>query len=342
MDRKSVNHARIGVITALAERQHGVIAAPQLYSLGLSETQVRTRAGNGLLHRVHRGVYAMGHARLTSEGRWMAAVLACGEGAVLSHQSAGELWKIRQSRGQASEAVSIEVAIPRARGARSRTGLMVHRVPTLRAGETTARDGIPVTSPARTILDLARPLPLRQLERAVDEAERLTALHPRRPRENRRARISAAPVQGHWRALLREHRAGSTATRNAFEERFFALCRSRHLPQPGVNVPLLGYVVDFLWADAKLIVELDGHASHRTRAPSRQTATGTGDSRLRAITCCASPGGTSRAALPWSPTASAACSPRRPELAAGAHVSAPADRNALLADSWRIAGHIDR
>ena len=129
MDRKSVNHARIGVITALAERQHGVIAAPQLYSLGLSETQVRTRAANGLLHRVHRGVYAMGHARLTNEGRWMAAVLACGEGAVLSHQSAGELWKIRQSR----------------------------------AGETTARDGIPVTSPARTILDLARRLPLRQL-----------------------------------------------------------------------------------------------------------------------------------------------------------------------------------
>ena len=68
MDRKSVNHARIGVITALAERQHGVIAAPQLYSLGLSETQVRTRAGNGLLHRVHRGVYAMGHAHLTNQG----------------------------------------------------------------------------------------------------------------------------------------------------------------------------------------------------------------------------------------------------------------------------------
>lgn len=265
MDRKSVNHARIGVITALAERQHGVIAAPQLYSLGLSETQVRTRAGNGLLHRVHRGVYAMGHARLTSEGRWMAAVLACGEGAVLSHQSAGELWKIRQSRGQASEAVSIEVAIPRARGARSRTGLMVHRVPTLRAGETTARDGIPVTSPARTILDLARRLPLRQLERAVDEAERLRLCTQGDLEKIVRAHLGRAGA-GALAALLREHRAGSTATRNSFEERFFALCRSRHLPQPVVNVPLLGYVVDFLWADAKLIVELDGHASHRTRA----------------------------------------------------------------------------
>jgi predicted transcriptional regulator of viral defense system len=231
MDRKSVNHARIGVITALAERQHGVIAAPQLYSLGLSETQVRTRAGNGLLHRVHRGVYAMGHARLTSEGRWMAAVLACGEGAVLSHQSAGELWKIRQSRGQASEAVSIEVAIPRARGARSRTGLMVHRVPTLRAGETTARDGIPVTSPARTILDLARRLPLRQLERAVDEAERLRLCTQGDLEEIVRAHLGRAGA-GALAALLREHRAGSTATRNSFEERFFARAGAATFPSP--------------------------------------------------------------------------------------------------------------
>ena len=96
MDRKSVNHARIGVITALAERQHGVIAAPQLYSLGLSETQVRTRAANGLLHRVHRGVYVMGTRNLTPKGQWMAAVLASGENAVLSHQAAGELWRARR------------------------------------------------------------------------------------------------------------------------------------------------------------------------------------------------------------------------------------------------------
>jgi len=90
MDRKSVNHARIGVITALAERQHGVIAAPQLYSLGLSETQVRTRAGNGLLHRVHRGVYAMGTRNLTPKGQWMAAVLASAVGNALLADS----WRI--------------------------------------------------------------------------------------------------------------------------------------------------------------------------------------------------------------------------------------------------------
>jgi very-short-patch-repair endonuclease len=265
MDRKSVVHTRAEAITALAERQHGVIAVAQLYSLGLSETQVRGRVANGWLHRVHRGVYALGHRNIPREGRWMAAVLACGHGAVLSHQSAGELWKIRQSRGQASDAVSIEVAIPRARGARSRTRVTVHRVPTLRASETTTRDGIPVTSPARTILDLARRLPLRQLERAVDETERLRLCTQGDLEKIVRAHLGRAGA-GALAALLREHRAGSTATRNSFEERFLALCRSRHLPQPVANVPLLDYVVDFLWVDAKLIVELDGHSSHRTRA----------------------------------------------------------------------------
>jgi very-short-patch-repair endonuclease/predicted transcriptional regulator of viral defense system len=264
MDRKSVEHSRAGAIAALAERQHGVIAVAQLYSLGLSETQIRTRAAQGWLHRVHRGVYALGHARLTREGRWMAAVLACGDGAVLSHECAGELWKIRQSRGAASRATPIEVAIPCARGTRSRAGLIVHRLRTLRAGETTTRDGIPVTSPARTILDLASRLPRRQLERAVDEADRLKLCTEDDLDEMVRAHFGRAGA-GALATLIREHRAGSTATRNDFEERFLALCRSHHLPQPEVNVPLLDYVVDFLWPQARLVVEVDGRGSHATR-----------------------------------------------------------------------------
>jgi very-short-patch-repair endonuclease len=192
----------------------------------------------------------------------MAAVLACGDGTVLSHQCAGELWKIRQSRGAASKA--IEVAIPRPRGARSRAGLIVHRLPTLRAGETARRDGIPVTSPARTILDLASQVPRRQLERAVDEAERLKLCTEDDLDEMVQAHFGRAGA-GALAALIREHRAGSTATRNKFEERFLALCRSRHLPQPEVNVPLLDYVVDFLWPQARLVVELDGRETHGTR-----------------------------------------------------------------------------
>src|SRR6266480_3012194 len=136
-------------------RPRTVVAVAQLYSLGLSDRQLRRRVAAGWLHRLHRGVYAVGHRNITREGWWMAAVLACGEGAVLSHQAAGELWKIRQPRGRPSGAGSVEVTVPRARGARIRIGLIVHRVPTLRAGEATTRDGIPVTSPARTLLDLA-------------------------------------------------------------------------------------------------------------------------------------------------------------------------------------------
>ncbi len=260
MDRKSVVHARAGAITALAERQHGVIAVAQLYSLGLSETQVGTRVANGWFHRVHRGVYAVGHARLTREGRWMAAVLAYGEGAVLSHQAAGELWKIRRSRGGAP----VEVTIPRVRGARSRAGVIVHRIPTLLAGETTIRTGIPVTTPARTLLDLAARLPRRQLERAIDEADRLGLCTEADFAEVVNAQVGRAGA-GALRSLLEEHRAGSTATRNDFEERFLALCRKSPLPQPEVNVPLLDYIVDFLWPEARLVVEVDGRATHGTR-----------------------------------------------------------------------------
>jgi very-short-patch-repair endonuclease len=194
----------------------------------------------------------------------MAAVLACGEAAVLSHEAAGELWKIRQSRENVSGMRSIEVAVSVERGARTRTGLTVHRLSTLRSSEITARAGIPVTTPARTILDLASRLPGRQLERAIDEAERLRLCTEDGLDEIARAHFGRAGA-GALGALLREHRAGSTATRNDFEERFLALCRSRHLPQPEVNVPLLDYVVDFIWPDAKLVVEVDGRATHETR-----------------------------------------------------------------------------
>jgi very-short-patch-repair endonuclease len=262
MDRKSVAQPRAGAITVLAERQYGVIAVAQLYSLGLSETQVATRVANGWLHRVHRGIYALGHRRLTSEARWMAAVLACGEGTLLSHQAAAELWKLRQRR-QPGES-PIDVIVPRASGRQRRPGIVVHRVTGLLPEEATSHCRIPVTSPARTILDLGSTLPRRQLERAMDEAERLKLCTEEELDVIIRAHFGR-PGAGVLRALLHEHRAGSTATRSALEEGFLALCRKYRLPQPEVNVPLLDYVVDFLWRDAALIVEVDGHASHGTR-----------------------------------------------------------------------------
>jgi predicted transcriptional regulator of viral defense system len=225
MSGKRVQHAQ-GRLARLAARQHGVVTLAQLYSLGFSDSQVRTRAAAGWLHRLHRGVFAVGRRDLTLHGRWMAAVLACGDGAVLSHQAAGELWNIRRRR---DEAPKIEITIPRRRGGRPRPGLTIHRLPTLRTSETTTRDGIPVTSPARTVLDLACRLPRRQLERAMDEAERLNLCTEDGLNEIVRAHFGR-PGAGALGALLRDHRAGSTATRNDFEERFLALCRNRHLP----------------------------------------------------------------------------------------------------------------
>ena len=121
-----------------------------------------------------------------------------------------------------------------------------------------------MTTPARTILDLAAFLPRRQLERAIDEAERLNICTEDDLDEIVSAHFGRAGA-GALRAVLDDHRAGSTATRNEFEERFLALCRRHRLPQPDVNVPLLDYVVDFLWPQARLVVELDGRATHGTR-----------------------------------------------------------------------------
>jgi very-short-patch-repair endonuclease len=134
----------------------------------------------------------------------------------------------------------------------------------LRPQECTLHCRIPVTTPARTLLDLGTILPRRKLERAVDEAERLGICTEDDLEEIVSAHFGRAGA-GTLRTLLNDHRAGSTATRNDFEERFLALCRRYRLPQPDVNVPLLDYVVDFLWPSARLVVEVDGRATHGTR-----------------------------------------------------------------------------
>lgn len=262
MPKKRPGHSRANfpAVAPLAARQHGVVSVKQLYSLGLSDRQVRKRLSACSLHRLHRGVYAVGHLPLTQEGRWLAAVLASGEGAVLSHQAAGELWRLQpQGKGRA-----IDVIVPKTSGRRPRIDIAIHRVTELRPQERTLHCRIPVTTLARTLFDLATILPRRKLERAMDEAERLGISTEDDLDEIVSAHFGRAGA-GALRTLLNEHRAGSTATRNDFEERFLALCRRYRLPQPDVNVPLLDYVVDFLWASSRLIVEVDGRATHGTR-----------------------------------------------------------------------------
>jgi hypothetical protein len=242
----------------LARRQHGVVARAQLREVGLGEKAIELRLARGRLHSLYRGVYAVGHLVLADHGWWMAAVLAGGAGAVLSHRSAAALWGIRASHGGASE-VTID------RQLRPRPRLRFHRS-YLPPDEVAIHDGIPVTTYPRTLLDLAGVLSRGQLDRAINEAEirrlwdplslaDLLARHPRRP--------GAAAL----RAVIDEGRA---RTRSELEDRFIDFLGVANLPRPTTNLPLrLGgrwIEADCVWRKQRLIVELDGHASHHTRA----------------------------------------------------------------------------
>jgi predicted transcriptional regulator of viral defense system len=160
MDTKGAQPPLDVRLAALAKRQHGVVSLGQLLDLGLSLKGIAERVRTGRLHRIHRGVYAVSPARLRTEGYWLAAVLACGPGAVLSHRSAASLWELR-----AAAAPAIDVTVPSRSGRKRRRGIRVHRSSRLTAEEVMTREGIPVTTVARTLLDLADVLPSQALKR---------------------------------------------------------------------------------------------------------------------------------------------------------------------------------
>lgn len=241
----------------LARRQHGVVAQRQLVGLAVGRNVIRRWVECGRLHPVHRGVYAVGHSRLTIRGHWMAAVLACGEGALLSHRSAAALWGLI-----ATVFGRPHVTVPR-RGAHARPGLVVHATLHLAPAERRVRDAIPVTSVARTLLDLAETEP-QSLPRAWDTAERLQLLDTRE--------VEAACRRGHGRhalkhmePLLADRTRTVADTRLELEARFFDLCREYALPLPSCNVLIEGYLVDAVWPAQRLIVELDSWEFHRGR-----------------------------------------------------------------------------
>jgi very-short-patch-repair endonuclease len=253
MDAESATPPADRRIAALAGRQHGVVGRKQLDQLGVGKGAIERRLGRGRLHRVHRGVYSVGHPLLTREGRYMAAVLACGDGAVLSHLSAAVLWRILRK-----ERRRVHVTVPGSGGRARRNGIVVHRA-ALGEREVTKVAGIPVTTPGRTVVDLADTEPRRTVERAIDEAEYLrldcTGLTPREGRAGR----------GLLTRVLSEHQAGTTRTRSELEERFLAMCERQRLPPPEVNTVVEGYEADFVWRAQRLIAETDGRAAHGTR-----------------------------------------------------------------------------
>ena len=253
---KQVAHPPLDVrLAALAKRQHGVVTWAQMLDLGLGPHGIAERVRTGRLHRIYRGVYAVSPARLRKEGYWLAAVLACGLGAVLSHRSAASLWELRPSAAQA-----IDVTVPSRSGRKRRRGIKVHRSGRLTPAEVMIRDGIPVTTVARTLLDLADVLPAQRLKRAIDEAEYrgrfdLTSL---------RAVVQANPGR-RGAELLDLVAEPAQRTRSDLEDDFLAFCRRHRLPRPDVGATIGGYEVDFVWPDARLIIETDGLAVHRTR-----------------------------------------------------------------------------
>ncbi len=227
----------------------------QLLGLGLGRGAIDARIRSGQLIVVHRGVYAVGHARLSQHGVWMAAVLAHGEDAVLSHGSAAALWGL-------IDAAPPPVDVTSAQGRPGRPGIRLHRS-VLDPTERRRRHAIPVTSVARTLLDTAELAPAPLFRRAFEQADRLGLLRLGELEEVCRrgeGRHGLAAV----RNLIGEERDGFT--RSPLEDRFSALCREHGLPAPARNVRLLGHEVDALWVDRRLVVELDGFAYHRHRA----------------------------------------------------------------------------
>jgi hypothetical protein len=245
----------------LAERQHGVVSLHQLQLLGLSRTAVSKRAQSGRLTRIHRGVYAVGHGRLTGRGRRMAAALAYGPRAVVSYRSAAGLQGLRPDNRARTD-----VTVP-SPSARSRPGIDVHRSTTLEPADVTKVDGIPCTSVARTLLDLADVLDRRGLERAIDQAEVLELFDLRAVEEvlSRAAGRRGAGVLGR---VLAEY-VGPALTDRELEERFYELCRAAGVAKPEVNSWILldsGPVKpDFLWRAERVAVETDSWSYHRTR-----------------------------------------------------------------------------
>lgn len=275
MDGKSAKADR--AVAQIAERQHGVISICQLRAAGVSEDAARARVQAGRLHRLHRGIYAVGHSGISAHGRYMAAVLACGAtraragrletspsssgrtvapadregdrsvldywGAAVSHRSTANLWGLlSDSEG------AIDVSIPRNSGRKKRRGIRVHRCLALLPAAVTLRSGIPVTTPARTISDLRQAASMRAGQGFVSARELRRAI--------RQADVLGLPIGDD---------VGRDRSRSDLERDFLRLCRRRRLPLPEVNVTVGRDLVDFLWRDRSLVVETDGYRYHRGR-----------------------------------------------------------------------------
>jgi very-short-patch-repair endonuclease len=261
MDRISARRREI-LIGARLAAQHGCISLTQLISAGLSEDAIQRRVEAGRLFRIHTRVFALTPTLVGATPRSMAAVLASGPGAVLSHASAALLWEIWDG-----QIASIDVTAPNRRG-RAPSGIVAHRDSRLSAADRTVVQGIPCTTVARTLIDFAAGATEDQLRGALGEAEQRRLIrHPvarEAIRRNRRRRGTAR-----FRVVLDEVHPDTRRTRSELERSFLRLCLEEGLPRPQVNVKLLTdsekpLEVDFLWREAGLVLEADSRRFHAT------------------------------------------------------------------------------
>ncbi|MEX2470927.1 MAG: type IV toxin-antitoxin system AbiEi family antitoxin domain-containing protein, partial [Gemmatimonadota bacterium] len=243
------------IVDGLAGSQHGVVTRRQLMDAGIAPGVIDRRVKSGRLKRLHRGVYLVGPL-LPALGREMAACLACGPSAVLSHRSAAVVWGLLASGRQRAVDISVRRGSPR------RPGIVTHRPTRLAPDETTVLEEIPITTPGRTIYDLARTVRGRAFERAVSQVlasgrmtpEALTALAPR---------YAGRPGGRRFLEALGED--GPRFTRSEAEARFLRLLDRARIPPPLINRVIAGYEVDFHWPAHRLVVEIDGFAYHASR-----------------------------------------------------------------------------
>jgi hypothetical protein len=251
--------SRLRGLGELAQRQHGRVAHRQLLALGFTRSAIGRRIDSGELVSVHPRVYAVGHDVRTAEAAWMAAVLAAGPRALLSHRSAAAAWDLRRTSSGLVEVTAVS------RSRRSLRGVRVHQTRGFHPHDVACIKSIPVTSLARTLLDNAEVLPLRQVIRMIEEAERLQIFDLKALEgliERSRGRHGIKPL----RAAISEVNGEPARVNSDWERDFLDFCDDYGLPRPELNVIVEGYEVDALWRDQKLIVELDSWGHHRHRS----------------------------------------------------------------------------
>jgi len=245
----------------LVRAQHGVVTRQQLLDLDFGEKAIKHRRRNGRLHPTPwRGIYAVGRPGLTKEGLFIAAVLACGDEAVLSHASGGDLWRMRRQRSG-----WVEVSAPTKH---ELEGIRSHRR-RLHTSDITEHRGIPVTTPACTLIDMAARLNASQTERCVNEADKLDLIDPETLRQALDA-TDPRPGVGRLKRILDIR--SFTLTDSETEQRFLPIARKAGLPRPLTQRWVNGFRVDFYWPDLELIVETDGLRYHRTPAEQARDA----------------------------------------------------------------------